>query len=68
MDSDSHIMNTNRALLRECSAAPKRIWNPWEKKFLASMDRRLNAKNQKISENMEAKLTDLAKKARENPK
>ncbi len=68
MKSDSHIMNTNRALLRECRKAPKRIWNPWEKKFLASMDRRLNAKNQKITENMETKLTALAKKAQANPK
>ncbi len=68
MNSDSHIMNTNRALLRECRAAPKRIWNRWEEKFLASMDRRLNKKNEKITENMESKLSDLAKKARENPK
>lgn len=68
MTSDSNIMNANRALFRECRAAPKRIWNPWEKKFLASMDRRLNAKNEKITENMATKLRELVKKARENPK
>lgn len=68
MNSDSHIMSTNRALLRECRAAPKRIWNAWEEKFLNSMDRQLNKKNQKISENMETKLRDLVKKTRVNPK
>jgi hypothetical protein len=66
--SDSRIMNANRALLRECRAAPKRIWNPWEKKFLASMDLRLNEREEKITESMESKLSDLVKKARANPK
>ena len=65
---DSRIMNANRALLRECRAAPKRIWNPWEKKFLASIDQRLNDRGEKITENMQAKLSDLARKARANPK
>ena len=68
MDSDSYIMSANRALLRECREAPKRTWNTWEEKFLVSMDRRLNKKNQKITENMETKLRDLVKKARENLK
>lgn len=68
MKSDSEIMNANRALLRECRAAPARIWNDWEKKFLARMDRLLNHKNKKLTENREAKLRELAEKARSNPK
>ncbi len=68
MASDSEIMNANRALLRECREAPKRIWNDWETRFLNSMDRKLNKKNKKITENMETKLRTLVEKARANPK
>lgn len=68
MNSDSDDTNKNRDLLRECRQAPKRIWNPWEKRFLNSMDLRLNDKDEKITENMEDKLRNLVEKARANPK